>query len=273
MSEKEVVKFLSLARTVRKLIVEMMVEAGSGHLGGSLSIVELLVVLYHRVMRLQEGDPDWPERDRFVLSKGHAGPALYAILRTKGYLSYHDLMTLNKGGTILPSHCDMTKTPGVDMFGGSLGMGLSAATGIALTARMQNKDIRCFFIIGDGEVNEGQIWEAAMCAAKYKLNNLIGFLDYNKFQIDGTINEIMPLEPLVNKWHSFGWSVEEIDGHDVREISKALDRALEGRDKPSIIIAHTLKGKGVSFSENILASHNMKLTKEHLKQAIKELGD
>lgn len=271
MTEKEIKGLGEVSRSVRELIVEMMVEAGSGHLGGSLSIVEILVVLYHKFMRLREGEPDWPERDRFVLSKGHAGPALYAVLQTKGYLSRNDLMTLNKAETILPSHCDMTRTPGVDMFGGSLGMGLSAAVGMALAAGMDKKDIRVFFIIGDGESDEGQIWEAAMAASKYRLGNLVGFLDGNKMQIDGTVDKVMPLEPLKDKWLSFGWDVREIDGHNVEEISGALKRAIECGDKPSMIIAHTVKGKGLSFSENILTSHNMKLTPGHLAQALKEL--
>ena len=271
MKEKEIKSLEKIARTVRELIVKMMVEAGSGHVGGSLSIVEILVVFYHKVMRLKQGDSAWPERDRFVLSKGHAGPALYAVLQTKGYLSHGDLMTLNKGGTMLPSHCDMTRTPGVDMFGGSLGMGLSAGVGMALASRMDDKNIRIFFIIGDGEADEGQIWEAAMSAAKYRLGNLVGFLDYNKLQVDGLIDRIMPLEPLKDKWISFGWDVQEIDGHNIPQIYEALNRAIKCGDRPSMIIAHTVKGKGFSFSENILTAHNMKLTSEHFKQALKEL--
>jgi len=271
MREKDIESLRKVSRRVRELIVEMMAEAGSGHLGGSLSIVEILVVLYHRVMRLREKEPDWPERDRFVLSKGHAGPALYAVLHTKGYLSHKELMTLNQAETILPSHCDMTRTPGVDMFGGSLGMGLSAAVGMALAIRMDRKNIRVFFIIGDGETDEGQIWEAAMSAAKYRLGNLVGFLDYNKMQIDGTVAEVMPLEPLKDKWISFGWDVQEVDGHDIKQIYEALERATGYRDTPSVIIAHTVKGKGISFSENVLTAHNMKLTPQHLAQALREL--
>ena len=260
-----------LARSVRKTIVQMMGQIGYGHIGGSLSIVEILLCLYHRVMRLRAGEPDWPDRDRFVLSKGHAGPALYAVLHTKGYFTYDDLMTLNQNGTRLPSHCDMLRTPGVDMYGGSLGMGPSSALGMALAAKLDGKDIRVFFIVGDGESQEGQIWEAAMAASKFGLGNLIGFVDRNKLQIDGSVSEVMPLEPLADKWKAFGWQVQEVDGHNCEEILGALDAATACRDKPTIIIAHTTKGKGVSFYENQAAGHAVSFQAGEVEQALKDL--
>ena len=271
LTKNEVKKLNQTALNARRLLVEMLAAAGGGHIGGTLSIIDILTVLYHQVMRLKEGDPDWPERDRFVLSKGHAGPALYTILHTKGYLSREDLMTLNRPGTMLPSHCDITRTPGVDMFGGSLGQGLSAAVGMALAARMDSRDLRVFCIIGDGESDEGQIWEAGMAAAKYKLGNLIGIVDYNKLQIDGPVEAVMPLEPLRDKWAAFGWDVKEIDGHDVEQIHDALVRCLKKPDQPHMIIAHTIKGKGVSFCENTMESHNMGLTPTQLAQALSDL--
>jgi transketolase len=261
----------AVARTIRTNIVKMMSEIGYGHVGGSLSIVEILVCLYHRQMRLRAGDPKWPERDRFVLSKGHCGPALYAVLESKGYLKYEDLMTLNKNGTILPSHCDMIKTPGVDMSAGSLGMGLSAAVGMALAAKKDGSDMRVYFVIGDGESQEGQIWEAAMAAHKFELDNLIGFVDSNKLQIDGRVSEIIPIDPINDKWAAFGWHVQEIDGHNCQQILCALDRAASWKGQPSIIIANTIKGKGVSFFENQVACHHVCFEPGQVESALKEL--
>jgi transketolase len=269
---KENIKDLyDLSRSIRTTIVKMMGQIGYGHIGGCFSIVEILVCLYHRQMRLRPEDPNWPDRDRFVLSKGHAGPALYAVLQTKGYLKYEDLMTLNANGTILPSHCDMIKTPGVDMSAGSLGIGLSAAVGIALAAKKDGKDIGVYFIVGDGESQEGQIWEAAMAANQFQLGNLIGFVDANKMQIDGPVAEVMSIEPIKDKWLSFGWNVQEIDGHDCKQILAALNKAQKYKGKPSIIIANTVKGRGLSFIENTVESHHIHFLPGQIDQALKEL--
>ncbi len=261
-------------RQVRRLIMEAIGKLGVGHIGGCLSIVEVLVVLYYKVMKIDPSNPDLEGRDRLVLSKGHAGPALYAVLADKGYFPRNVLDTLNRPGTSLPSHCDMLKTKGVDMTAGSLGQGISCAVGLAKGSKLKKDKAFIYTIIGDGESQEGQVWEAAMLAAHLQLDNLIAFTDYNKLQIDGRIEEINQLEPLPEKWQAFGWHVINVkDGHDVAEIANAIGKAKSIKSRPSMIILNTIKGKGVSFIEAAgVNNHNMPITKEETLAALAELA-
>ena len=259
------------ANVIRKLTLEEIGKLGVGHVGGSLSICEVLSALYFRLMKIDPQNPGWPERDRLVLSKGHGGPALYAALALKGYFPMELLDTLNRPGTMLPSHCDMRRTIGIDMTTGSLGQGFSAAVGMALAVQMDRLPNTIYTIIGDGETDEGQIWEAAMFAGGRGLDHLIACTDYNKMQIDGYTQEINPLEPLGDKWRAFGWHVQSIDGHNTDEIVGAVEQAKRTQGKPSMILLNTIKGKGASFSEGKLSSHNMKLTEEMWKAAVAEL--
>ena len=259
------------ANQLRKDILTMIARAGSGHPGGSLSIVDILAVLYYKVMRLRPQEPLWPERDRFVLSKGHACPALYAVLADKGFFPREYLARLRQLGSPLQGHPDMRKTPGVDFSTGSLGQGLSAANGMALAARLQEASWRVYVVLGDGEIQEGQVWEAAMSAAHYGLSNLTAFLDYNGLQIDGTVREIMCPEPLAEKWRAFGWHVLEIDGHDHAAILEAVRRSQLENYRPSMIIARTIKGKGVSFMEDQVSWHGKAPSEELLQNALREL--
>jgi transketolase len=266
-------------REVRYLTMDAIGRVGVGHVGGSMSVVETLVVLYYRHMRIDPRNPRKEGRDRFVLSKGHAGPALYAVLGCKGYFDKSLLATLNAPETLLPSHCDMNRTPGVDMTAGSLGQGISCAVGIALGARLRKDGARVYCIIGDGESQEGQVWEAAMYAAHMKLDNLIAFTDYNRQQLDAPIEEINSLEPLLDKWTAFGWNVINVrDGHNVEEIDAAIVRAKTCQGKPSMIILNTIKGKGVSFAvaagaTPTTSNHNMPLSPEQWRQALEELKE
>ena len=260
------------AKEIRKSIVSMITEAKSGHPGGSLSATDILTALYFSEMNVDPANPKMEGRDRFVLSKGHAAPAIYATLAEKGYFSKDELMTLRKFGSRLQGHPDMKKLPGIEISTGSLGQGLSVANGMALNAKMFNENYRTYVILGDGEVQEGQIWEAAMTAAHYKLNNLCAFLDNNNLQIDGNVSEIMGVEPLDKKWEAFGWNVIKIDGHDFEQILSALDKARECKDKPTIVIAKTIKGKGVSFMENVCGFHGVAPTLEELERALAELA-
>ena len=260
------------AKEIRKSIVSMITEAKSGHPGGSLSATDILTALYFSEMNIDPANPKMEGRDRFVLSKGHAAPAIYATLAEKGYFSKDELMTLRKFGSRLQGHPDMKKLPGIEISTGSLGQGLSVANGMALNAKMFNENYRTYVILGDGEVQEGQIWEAAMTAAHYKLNNLCAFLDNNNLQIDGNVSEIMGVEPLDKKWEAFGWNVIKIDGHDFEQILSALDKARECKDKPTMVIAKTIKGKGVSFMENVCGFHGVAPTVEELERALAELA-
>jgi transketolase len=266
-------------REVRYLTMDAIGRVGVGHVGGSMSVVETLVVLYYRHMRIDPRNPRKEGRDRFVLSKGHAGPALYAVLGCKGYFDTSLLATLNAPETLLPSHCDMNRTPGVDMTAGSLGQGISCAVGIALGARLRKDGARVYCIIGDGESQEGQVWEAAMYAAHMKLDNLIAFTDYNRQQLDAPIEEINSLEPLLDKWTAFGWNVINVrDGHNVEEIDAAIVRAKTCQGKPSMIILNTIKGEGVSFAvaagaTPTTSNHNMLLSPEQWRQALEELKE
>ncbi len=259
------------ANEIRKLTLKEIGELGVGHIGGCLSLCETLAALYFDIMKVDPKNPKWAERDRLVLSKGHGGPALYAALALKGYIPIALLDTLNRPGTTLPSHCDMQKTPGIDMTTGSLGQGFSAATGMALGAKMDKLPCYIYTIIGDGETNEGQIWEAAMFAGGRRLDNLIAFTDYNKLQLDGYTQDINPLEPLDEKWRSFGWHVQSVDGHDIAAILYAVKQAQQVRGKPSMILLNTLKGKGAYFCEDMVSSHNMKITEDMWKTAVAQL--
>lgn len=247
----------ALARQFRYVITDMICRAGSGHIGGALSLVEIIISLYYRTMRVRPDEPRWPDRDRLILSKAHAGPVLYTALAYKGFFPQQWLATMNQDGTKLPSHVDQLKTPGIDMTAGSLGQGLSCACGVALAGKLNAKDYRTFCIIGDGESNEGQIWEAALFAAHHNLDNLVAITDCNKMQIDGTTKEILAMESLADKWRAFNWEVFEIDGHDWNQIDTALRQAIAVAGKPAMIIAHTLKGKGNAVVENRVDSHHV----------------
>ena len=259
------------AREIRKGILHAIGNLGVGHIGGSLSIADCLAVLYFEHMNIDPANPKKADRDRFVLSKGHGGPAVYATLALKGYFPMALLDTLNASNTKLPSHTDMNKTPGIDMTTGSLGQGFSAAVGMATALQMDRSDAKIYALIGDGESQEGQIWEAAMFAGSRKLDTLIAFTDNNRMQIDGTVGEINNIEPLRDKWVAFNWDVQEIDGHDVIAISEAIARAKKTKNKPSMIILNTVKGKGAAFCEGKVASHNMPVTKDMAKDAIERL--
>lgn len=258
------------ARRLRLQTMEMLKEAGSGHPGGSLSEVELLTVLYSCFMKIDPDMPLWPERDRFVLSKGHANPPLYALLANKGFFPQETLMTLRKTHSILQGHPDMHKTPGVDYSTGSLGQGLSAAVGMALAAKHLHKSYRVYVLTGDGELQEGMVWEAFMAAAHYCLDNLTILIDYNKLQIDGPVAEVMSLGDLEAKLCAFGLKVIRINGHDLSAIYDALSQSV--KDQPLCILADTIKGRGVSFMENNLAFHGALPQGEKMTQALQELG-
>ena len=259
------------ARQIRRLIIQMLVKAGSGHPGGSLSSTDLITCLYFAKLRHDPKNPEWPDRDRFHMSKGHCCPLWYAVLAESGYFKIDELWTLRKLGSILQGHPDW-RTPGVTVASGSLGQGLSVAIGMALAGKLDKKDYRVYCLMGDGEIQEGQIWEAAMAASHYRCDNLCAILDYNRYQIDGKISEIMELEPLVDKWKAFGWHTIKIDGHSIRQILQAFDQAEKIKNKPSIIIALTTKGKGVSFMENVVDFHGRAPTPEEAKKAIEELS-
>lgn len=261
------------AYQLRREIIKMIYRARSGHPGGSLSIAEIMTVLYFHVLRLDAKNPDWLDRDRFILSKGHACPAWYACLAMKGFFDMEVLNHLREINSPLQGHPDMRKTPGVDITTGSLGNGLSLGAGMAQAGKLDEKDYYVFVLLGDGEVNEGIVWEAAMYSRKYRLDNLIAILDYNRLQLDGCTDVVMPLEPLVDKWRSFGWNVLEVDGHNIREIIDAIQRARNHKEGPSVIIAHTIKGKGVSFMENDPDWHGKVPNDDEYKQAIKELEE
>lgn len=257
---------------VRENILTEIGELGVGHLGGSLSMVELLVTLYYKHMNVDPKNPQKMGRDRLIVSKGHSGPAVYAVLAEKGYFPKEWLLTLNKPGTNLPSHCDMNRTPGIDMTTGSLGQGFSCAVGIALASKLKKDGANIYTIIGDGESQEGQIWEAAMFASHHKLDNLIAFTDYNKLQLDDSIENICSIEPLADKWKAFGWDVMEVfEGNKCNEIDKAILEAKKSQ-KPVMVILHTVKGCGVDFAEKAgISNHSMTVSKEMFEKGMKEL--
>jgi transketolase len=259
------------ARQIRKDILTMIHAAHSGHPGGSLSAADVVTALYFHFMHVDPARPRWEDRDRFVLSKGHACPVWYACLARKGFFPVEWLLTLRQIDSLLQGHPDMLKTPGVDMTTGSLGQGLSAAVGMALGLKLDHKPARVYAVLGDGELDEGQVWEAALSAAKYRLDNLLAFVDYNNLQLDGRCDQIMPVEPLAAKWDAFNWQVLEMDGHNMPQIVETIETALQVRGRPTVIIAHTVKGKGVSFMENDCDWHGRAPDDEQYAQAIREL--
>ena len=262
---------LEICRQIREQTVKCVASVGVGHLGGSLSLVEILCSLYFKHMNINPHLPQMPGRDRLIVSKGHSGPAVYAALALRGFFPLEELLTLNASGTKLPSHCDMHKTAGIDMTTGSLGQGLSCAVGIALASRLAGDNAVIYAIIGDGESQEGQIWEAALFAGNQKLGKLIAFTDRNQLQIDGAVRDINDLSPLEDKWRSFGWHVSVINGHDLTMIDAAIVEA-KSQDKPAMIIANTIKGKGVTFIENKgAANHNMPISKKEAELALAEI--
>lgn len=264
-------KLMADATRIRMDIIESVHNAGSGHPGGSLSIADILAVLYFKEMRLNVNNPQWPDRDRFVLSKGHAAPAYYSALAERGFFGVQELKNLRKSDSFLQGHPDMNKTPGVDMTTGSLGLGLSAANGMAIAGKMDNKDYRVYVILGDGELDEGQVWEAAMTATHYKLDNLMAFVDLNGLQLDGKVFNIMNSSNVCEKFASFGWNVISIDGHNITQIVEAIEKAKQSNDMPSVAVCNCVKGKGVSFMENEVSWHGMAPNKEQYEIAMNEL--
>lgn len=258
------------AREIRKCVIQMIFKAGSGHPGGSLSCVDILTALFFHEMHHNPLEPEWVDRDRFILSKGHAAPAFYTILAKAGYFSNEMLPSLRKIGSILQGH-PVQKIPGVEVSTGSLGQGLSIATGIALAGKLDQKTYRIYSLLGDGECDEGQIWEAAMLASHYKLDKLTAIVDRNNFQIDGLTENVMSLEPLAKKWEAFGWHAIQINGNKIADILAAFNEAKKISDRPTVIIAHTIKGKGISFIESNNAFHGKTLNDEEMKIAIQEL--
>ena len=259
------------AKKLRRHVITMIGKAGSGHPGGSLSAAEIITALYFKVLRHDPANPRWAERDRFILSKGHAAPILYAALAERGYFPGEELATLRTLGSCLQGHCDMTATRGVEMSSGSLGQGLSFGIGIALAGRLNARDYRVYVLLGDGECDEGQVWEAAMASAHFKLDNLVAIVDHNELQIDGWNRDVMNLEPLPEKWKAFGWHTIEVNGHDLSQLIAAFDEAKRVRGKPTAIIAHTIKGKGVSFMENNVDFHGKAPTPAEIEKALEEL--
>ncbi len=259
------------ARRLRWDIIKMVGLARSGHPGGSLSAADIVTTLFFHEMKHKPENKNWPDRDRFVLSKGHAAPVLYAALAESGYFPREDLWTLRKIDSHLQGHPDMRKTPGVEISTGSLGMGFSTAVGMALGLRLDGRNSRVYTLIGDGESQEGIIWEAAMFAAQHKLDNLVGILDYNNMQIDGLVSEIVDIQPVVAKWPAFGWHVIEINGHKVEQILDALDEARSIKGKPTMIVANTIKGKCVSFMERVVDFHGKAPTDEEVDKALAEI--
>ena len=259
------------ARVIRRHIIRMIHASQSGHPGGSLSATDIVTALYFHFMRVDPANPQWPARDRFILSKGHACPVWYAALAERGFFLAEELLTLRQINSRLQGHPDMEKTPGVDISTGSLGQGLSAGVGMALGLKMDALEARVYVVLGDGELNEGQVWEAALAAAKFKLNNLLAFVDYNNLQLDGWCSDVMPIEPLADKWRAFNWQTFEIDGHDMRQIVDTIEAAQRVADRPSVIIAHTVKGKGVSFMENQCDWHGRAPNQDEFERAMAEL--
>ncbi len=260
-----------ISKRIRRHVVTMISAAGSGHPGGSLSAVETLVTLFWDVMQHDPSNPEWPDRDRLILSKGHAAPVLYSVLAECGYAPVEALPTLRKLGSIYQGHPDKRFLPALEASTGSLGEGLSIGMGMGLAARWDKRPSRIYVILGDGEIQEGQIWEAALFGAFHKLDNVVAIVDYNRIQLDGFIKDVMEIEPFAAKWEAFGWNVIEVDGHDVAALQKAFGCAAAMKNKPSVLIAHTVKGKGVSFMENNPKFHGVAPTKDELERALQEL--
>lgn len=262
----------AIAKEIRKDIITMITESASGHPGGSLSCVEIITTLYFNEMNVSVETKNDPNRDRFVLSKGHAAPALYSVLAEKGFFDKNELMGLRKLGSMLQGHPNMNTVPGIDMSTGSLGQGISAAVGMALAGKLDEKKYRVYSLLGDGELAEGQVWEATMAAAHYNLDNLTAFVDHNGLQIDGKVCEVMGSDPVDAKFKAFGWNVISIDGHDFVQIKNAIEEAKQTKGKPTVIICETIKGKGVSFMENEAGWHGSAPNKDQCQKAIDEIG-
>lgn len=264
--------FADVAAKVRIDVIKAIYHAGSGHPGGSLSAADIVTALYFKEMNIDPENPDKPDRDKFILSKGHAGPVQYAALAERGYYPVEDMMSLRKLGSPFQGHPNMHKVPGIEMSTGSLGQGISVSVGMALANKIDGNPGRIYTLLGDGEIQEGLVWEAAMSAAHYKLDNLVAILDYNGLQIDGPNEKVMTVAPVDEKFRAFGWNVIVTDGHDFEEIFKAFDEARECKRKPTAIIAKTHKGKGVSFMEDEAGWHGKAPNEEQAKQAVEELG-
>lgn len=274
LTKKEVGELSIFSFQIKTEIVRMLAHLGVGHLGGSLSATDLLAVLYGRQMRIDPKNPDWPERDWLVFSKGHSGPAVYAALALKGYFPKEELLTLNRPGTNLPSHCDRNKTVGIDMTTGSLGQGASTAAGIALAHKMDGRPNYTYLVLGDGECNEGQVWEMAMFAPQFRLDRLIAFVDYNRLMLDGPTKEIMDIGDVAQRFCAFGWYAQEIDGHDISAIDTAITNAKEkSSGRPCMIVLNTVKGHGWSAVENKASCHNMPLTGAQFEEAQAEFAE
>jgi len=267
-SVEELKKF---SKDVRRGIIEAVYSGQSGHPGGALSCADILTYLYFNEMNIEPNNPKKEDRDRFILSKGHASPAIYSVLANRGFFPVDDLKTFRKTSSYLQGHPDIKKVPGIDMTSGSLGQGLSVANGMALAGKLDNKDYYVYVVLGDGEIAEGQVWEAAMTSAHYKLNRVIAFIDFNGLQIDGAVTDVMNVTPIKEKFEAFGWNTCEIDGHNFEEIEAAVEKAKNSIDKPTAIIAHTVKGKGVSFMENKVGWHGKAPNDEEYKIACEEL--
>jgi transketolase len=262
----------AIAKKTRREIIEMITAAKSGHPGGSLSAVEILVTLYFDVLRHDPANPKWPDRDRFILSKGHAAPVLYSVMAQCGYTPEDELKNLRKLGSIYQGHPDVRFLPALEASTGSLGQGLSLGIGMALAARLDGRSFNTYVVLGDGEIQEGQIWEAAMFGPFHHVDNVCAIVDHNGIQLDGFVKDIMDVEPLGDKWRSFGWHVIELDGHDIPSFQKAYAEFAATKDKPTVIIAHTIKGKGVSFMENNPKFHGVAPTNDEMERALQELA-
>lgn len=273
MESNKLKEFQITSTHIRKHIIEAVYHAQSGHPGGSLSSADIFTVLYFSEMRIKPEDPKWEDRDRFVLSKGHCSPALYGTLAQRGYFPKEEIKGFRQMNSILQGHPSLKHVPGVDMSTGSLGHGISAAVGMALAGKLDKKDYQVYALLGDGEIQEGQVWEALMSAAHYKLDNLTAFLDHNGLQIDGKITDVMSPEPVVGKFEAFGWNVIKVDGHNYSEIIDAINKGKNTKGKPTMIVAETVKGKGVSFMENQAGWHGSPPNKEQRDQAIAELDE
>ena len=273
LTKEEIKELNEIARELRCTSLRMIHKRQAGHPGGSLSAAEIMTVLYFKVMRIDPENPNWDERDRFLLSKGHASAMFYATLAKRGFFPEEDLQKWGELDCHLQGHPDRLKTPGVDMNSGILGHGVSIGVGLCLAARQKRKDFRVYTLLGDGECQAGLVWEGANAAAKYALTNLVAIVDHNAVQLDGFVEEVMPIEPLAEKWRSFGWDVFEVDGHDVDQLYQAFLQCIEAQKKPTVIIARTIKGKGVSFMENKAYWHGVAPSTEELTRALHELGE
>lgn len=269
---RDIAQLEAIAKQTRRYIVEMITAAKSGHPGGSLSAVELVTALYYSVMRHDPANPDWKDRDRFILGKGHAAPVLYAVMAQCGYVPADQLNTLRQLGSIYQGHPDVRFIPSLEASTGSLGEGLSVGLGMAAAAKLNRSPSRTYVMLGDGENQEGQIWEAAMFGAFHKCDNIVAIVDYNKIQLDGFVKDIMDVAPLEAKWEAFGWHVVSLDGHDMKAVLAAFDEAAATGGKPTCLVAHTVKGKGVSFMENNPKFHGTAPSKDECAIALKELA-